>query len=419
MQSIKARKKGLYAVSALFFVLTFCIKPALIGLPAILTAYLWGRYRRKDWLFYVKYSGLFWLLSLIYYIVFKCVAPAGNLLGGKNFSDQLILMGWRFGSYFVKTFVPYGLNPYYPHFSLVNDSLLPLYAVGIIALLLLEFLRRGNKKALYLYLPLFISFSAAVAPGLLKIGDVDFADRYSYFPSIFAVLAAGSGLCALINKFPRSRKAVIAGVCCLTLGMGIRCFDEVFVWENEKSYTRATLDHPLPNYRCLIGETIVNFDQGDHAAVQKNIRRLREDYMDIPANRKQTIDFFVESLEGVILVRQGHTKAGMKKLTAVLSHPNWGLLTNTSYGYPRMVLLTVAGVCQRAGNKKDAAEMYRRLANLYGTYEPMEKEFYLALSALCLGDKKTALEHFEKAQQLNPQDENIRKNIEILRKHVR
>ena len=161
IKAVREKKKIFYRWSVFFFALGFCIKPALIGLPAILTAYLWGRYRKTDWRFYVKYSGLFWLLSLIYYIVFKCVAPAGNLLGGKNFSDQLILIGWRFGSYFVKTFVPYGLNPYYPHFSLANDSLLPLYAVGIIALLLLEFLRRGNKKALYLYLPLLISFSRA------------------------------------------------------------------------------------------------------------------------------------------------------------------------------------------------------------------------------------------------------------------
>ena len=415
--SMKHKKKYWYVLSVFLFALSFCIKPALIGLPAILTAYLWGRYRRKDWLFYVKYSGLFWLLSLIYYIVFKCVAPEGNLFGGKNFSDQLILIGWRFGSYFVKTFVPYGLNPYYPHFSLANDSLLPLYAVGIIALLLLEFLRRGNKKALYLYLPLFISFSAAVAPGLLKIGDVDFADRYSYYPSIFAVLAAAAGMCTLVNKFPRIRNLMIAGVCCLIPGMGIMCSGEVAVWESAASYTRATLDHPLPNYRCLIGETIVKFDKRDYAAVQKNILRLRNDYTDIPVNRKRTIDFFVESIEGVILIRQGQTKAGMKKLILVLSHSHWRLLLNTSYGYPRMVLLTAAGVCQRAGNKKDAAEMYRRLANLYGTYEPMEKEFYLALAALCLNDRTTALRHFENAHKLNPGDENIRKNIEILRKH--
>ena len=39
------------------------------------------------------------------------------------------------------------------------------------------------------------------------------------------------------------------------------------------------------------------------------------------------------------------------------------------------------------------------------------------LAALCLNDRTTALRHFENAHKLNPGDENIRKNIEILRKH--
>ena len=416
VQSLKRKNTGLYAVSVFLFALSFCIKPALIGLPVILSAYLWGRYRKTDWRFYVKYSGVFWLLSLVYYIAFRCIVSPENNIGTVGFLNQLSLMGWRYGSYFVKTFIPYGVNPYYPHFSLADHSLMPLYAVCAVWLLLLEFCRRRNKKAIYLYLPLLLSFSAAVAPGLFKIGDVDFADRYSYFPSIFLLLAAASAVSALVRHFPVLRKAVVLLCCCLAVSWGMICFDRVLIWENEEAFSAACLDVAKPNYRRLIADTVVKFDKRDYAAVQKNILRLRNDYTDIPVNRKRTIDFFVESIEGVILIRQGQTKAGMKKLILVLSHSHWGLLLNTSYGYPRMVLLTAAGVCQRAGNKKDAAEMYRRLANLYGTYEPMEKEFYLALAALCQDDRITALRHFENAHKLNPADENIRKNIEILKK---
>ena len=132
--------------------------------------------------------------------------------------------------------------------------------------------------------------------------------------------------------------------------------------------------------------------------------------------RKLTIDLFSESLEGAILIKQGKSQEGAKKLFKVLSHPKWELLLNTSYGYPRCILLTAAGFSQRAGQKKDAAELYRRLAELYGTYEPMESEFYLALASLCQNDRNAALRHFENAQKLSPHDENIRKNIEILRR---
>ena len=417
MQSIKTHKRGLYALSVLLFALTFCIKPALIGLPVILTAYLWGRYRRKDGLFYAKYSGVFWGLSLIYYTVFKCMTPAGDLMGTKGFFNQVILIAWRYGSYLVKTFIPYGLNPMYPHFSFADDSLMPLYAAGLTVLLLLEFLRRRNRKTFYLYLPLFLSFSAAVAPGLLKIGDVDFADRYSYFPSVFAVLAAGALLCSLCRKFPRAVKGVTAISCCAVLGMGIMCFDKVFVWETPETYSNAMLSVPRPNYRVVIGSAIRDFEKENFSGAMQWVHRLRQDYRDIPAVRKLTIELFTESLEGAILYRQGNVSVGAYKILKVLSHPYWELLANSSYGYPRYILLTAAGICQRAGRKKDAAELYRRLAGFYSSFEPMEKEFYLALAALCLGDKTTALRHFENAQKLAPGDVNIRKNIEILKKH--
>ena len=130
-----------------------------------------------------------------------------------------------------------------------------------------------------------------------------------------------------------------------------------------------------------------------------------------------TIELFSESLEGAILYRRGNVSAGAYKILKVLSHPRWSLLVNSTYGYPRYILLTAAGICQKAGRKKDAAELYRRLAGHYGDFELMEKEFYLALAALCLGDRTTALRHFENARKLNPEDENIRKNIEILKKH--
>ena len=417
MQSVKRKKTVLYVLSAVLFALTFCVKPALIGLPVILTAYLWGRYREKDWHFYMKYCGVFWLLSLIYYIAFKCVVPPENNIGAEGVLNQITLVGWRYGSYFVKTFIPCGLNPYYPHFSLADSSLMPLYAVCAVWLLLLEFCRRKNKKAVYLYLPLLLSFSAAIAPGLFKIGDVDFADRYSYFPSIFLLLAAASVICALLRHFPVLKKPVVLSVCCLAAVWGIICFDRVFIWENEESFTAACFDVPKPNYRRLIADAVVKFEKQDLNGAMENLVCLRRDYADGPEERSLTVRLFADSLEGVIIADTGNQTAGMKKVFQVLSHPKWRLLFNTTFGYLRFLLLKAAGFSQRAGHRKEAAELYRRVAEVYGFYEPIEREFYLALAALCLNDRTTALRHFENAHKLNPGDENIRKNIEILRKH--
>lgn len=418
IQWMKEKKRFQIFLSVLFFALSFLIKPALIGLPAVLTAFLWGRYRKKDWRFYVKYSGIYWLISLVYYGAFKIFVPAGDLLGAETFSERFIVTGWRYGSYLVKTFIPYGLNPYYPHFSLADNSLWPLYITGLLCLLLLVFLRQRDKKALYLHLPLLVSFSAAVAPGLLKIGDVDFADRYSYFPSVFAVLALFAGAAALRKRLPLPGKWLILILCGITVCWGVLCFDRVFLWENEEVLAAAVLDVPKPNYRRLIADTVVKYNRKDLQGVKKNISRLRQHYGNDPAPRPQTVQLFTESMEGLLIVAEGNP-AGMEKVLRVLSHPRWQLIFNSTISYPRFLLLKSARYAQLTGRRKEAAGYYRKAAELYGMLEPLEKEFYLALAALCLGDRTTALKHFENAHKLNPADENVRKNIESLRRGPR
>ena len=418
IKSLREKNQTFYCLAVIFFALSFAVKPALIGLPVVLTVFLWGRYRKKDGRFYFKYTGIFWLLSLIYYGAFKYVSSAENLSGAEKFSDQFILMGWRYGSYLVKTFVPYGLNPYYPHFSLAENSLLPLYIAGMLWLLLAVFLLRKNKKVLYLYLPLALSFSAAVAPGLLRIGSVDFADRYSYFPSVFSVLALFAGVSALWKYFPKAKNAVIFLSCGIIIFFGALCFDGVFIWESEETFSAATLNVPKPNYRRLIADTVGKFEKQDFSGTRRNIDFLRRNYANDPAPCPLTIQLFTDSLEGVLMVEEGNIRLGMRKIYQVLSNSRWKLLFNTTWGYPRFLLLKAAGHSQRAGYIKDAAELYRRVADLYSPMEPMEKEFYLALAALCQGDRQTALWRFENAHRLNPGDENIRKNIEILRKNT-
>ncbi len=177
----------------------------------------------------------------------------------------------------------------------------------------------------------------------------------------------------------------------------------------------AILSVPKPNYRSLITETVWKFDKGDLPGVQRNLVLLHENYGDLSENRRKRISFFTTSLEGILLVRSDRVAEGMKKLERVIWDPAWELLVCTPYGYPRCVLLTAAGVYQKAGMRKAAAEVYRRTAKLYGAFEPLENEFYLALAALCLGDRKEALARFEKAQTFSPGDENIRRNIAVLR----
>ena len=335
--------------------------------------------------------------------------------GSQGIAETLAVVGWRYGMYFWKTFFPVGLNPFYPTFSLTEDSLWPLWLTGAGAILLLESALRRNVGTLRVYLPLLFCFSAAVFPALFQIGDVDYADRYSYCPSVFVVTGCTFALCRFVRRHPAAGKTAVLLTAAVVLLTGLMCRRQVFVRETQESYMTAVLSAPRPNYRMVITDTVRKFDGGDLPGVRKNLELLRSDYGELSLNRRKIISFFADSLEGVLLVRAGQAVPGMKKLERVIWDPAWELLVCTPYGYPRCVLLTAAGMYQKAGMREAAAEVYRRTAKLYGAFEPLENEFYLALAALCLGNKTEALARFEKALALSPKDENIRRNIAALK----
>ena len=412
------KARGVFILSLLFFAVTFFVKPALIGLPVVVIAYLWGRYRSARPGFYLRYSGPYWAVSFLWFAIYKLVFDPAMTAGSEGTGRTLAVVGWRYGMYFLKTFFPVGLNPFYPHFSFENDSLFPMYLAGALIVALLVLVRRRNAMATYVYLPLLLCFTAAVFPALFMIGDVDLADRYSYFPCVFVLTGSAAALCVLARRRPAAAKSVVAAAAVSVLLMGALCRRQVSVWETKESHMAAVLSVSKPNYRSLITDTVRKFDKGDMPGVRKNVDFLHSNYEDLSENRRKLITFFTTSLDGVLLIRSGRPAEGMKKLERVIWDPAWELLDSTPYGYPRCVLLTAAGVYQKAGMRKAAAEVYRRLAKLYGAFEPMEKEFYLALSALCLGNKQEALARFEKAQSYSPRDENIRRNIASLKANI-
>ena len=63
-------------------------------------------------------------------------------------------------------------------------------------------------------LPAGLMFGAAVFPvcNLQRIGNVDFADRYSYFPSLFIWMALGAAVVMLYQNQPEFRRMIKVAV---------------------------------------------------------------------------------------------------------------------------------------------------------------------------------------------------------------
>lgn len=406
----------LFFLCGVLFGLSFAVKPALIGIPAVLTAYLWSRYRRKDIGFYLKYTGAYWLMSFVCFGLFRLLGSTPGIGDASGVGETLAVTGWRFGNYLFKTFVPVGLNPFYPHFSMTDSSLLPLFAAGITGVVLFLFLYRRNRQAWYLYLPLFIAFSAAVAPALTYIGDVDFADRYSYFPSVFAVTAAACGICSFCNHHPRYRKAVAVIICGIVIATGYYGYCKIFVWENKQANSDAALDCEKPNYRCLIVLAVEKFYQNDLNGIERLLQRLNTDYINDNEKRRDTVNLFTASLKGVLLIRSGKLHQGLALLESVIVKKNWFLIFNSTCEFPFLVLKNTAMAYRKTGQFGKAAIVYRGISEEYKQLRNyFQAEYYSALAAYTLNDRAGAVRHFENALRIKPDDE-VRKSLESLKK---
>jgi outer membrane protein assembly factor BamD (BamD/ComL family) len=167
----------------------------------------------------------------------------------------------------------------------------------------------------------------------------------------------------------------------LVLLNGILGAQEIFVWETPESRIAASLDTPHPNYRVLTAEAVKKYQNNDFAEACEIADRLNREYMDEPASRRKAIELFCRSFEALLLFQSDRTPEGLRIMEHVLADPDWQMLIHSTYNYPRLVLLMTAQAYLKNGKRRQAAAMYQHLAHFYDRFEPMEKEFYLALSA--------------------------------------
>ena len=104
--------------------------------------------------------------------------------------------------YFKETLFSTDLNPLYPMVTLFYSSMkVIVFYISCFILFLFLFLK---KRSLFLYkvVPLILCFMISLLPviGLIKLGAIDRADRYSYIPSVFIWFGIGIILNEIIYR---------------------------------------------------------------------------------------------------------------------------------------------------------------------------------------------------------------------------
>lgn len=199
-------RKRLTLVSASFslFILALLSKPMAVSLPLVMAVYDFHRQPDAQVSQYFKRLWVFIAAAVAAAVTVWRIQPPG--IGVFDPIRQAGVVIHNIEWYLDRTLLPRDLSPVYPRirFTLQSVSELVFEYIAFAAALVWLFVKHRG----FLWrrvIPITACFIFAIAPviGLTPLGDIDYADRYSYIPAAFIIFA----IAALIEQLLRGRRA--------------------------------------------------------------------------------------------------------------------------------------------------------------------------------------------------------------------
>ena len=408
------RKRKYDVPGTVFLALSFLCKPMLITFPALAAVFIFCECRGRGFLKKLKYIIPCAAVCLLYLII--NAAQMGKSAAGTRLANPELYMdiAANVGRYFGKTFIPCGLTTYYPAELPLSD----VWYLAVPVLLLLLLKGKSRNFALYALLPCVVMFGIAVSPvsGVVSIGGSEFADRYSYIPSLFLVTGCAFALALLTDRFPKSRMAVcvVAALVAVFFTAEVRLNCELY--RDEGKFLDSALSVDAPHYRILYsyGHRLL-FEKRyvEALALADTIKTPRGASGDVARN----IDVFRRTLKAVAKMYLGRVDEGLKEFDKVVFSRDCACLKVFSYNFAKDTLSLGAKLHLQKGNSRHAAHIFGILSDLYGDYDPAERDFYLGVRAMILRDYRVAASCFERAYKVRP-DERIKMNLQEARRRL-
>ena len=231
------------------FVLAFLAKSMAVSFPLALLCLSWHVHRR---LHLRRWAREFWpyavLLALMVPVTFSAQQAEHGVREGWQPLRQVVVAYWNAYRYILTTVLPIGLNPIYPMTTVDRTLALRLALCTAGAVVATVWLwRRQRQMLLTTLLPGCAAYICILAPvsGIIPLGGIDFADRYSYLPSVPLVLMGGVLVQAGVCRFGVARPAQVVAL--LAVCLGLTTHWSCFVWRDIDAVFGTACAVPEPN----------------------------------------------------------------------------------------------------------------------------------------------------------------------------
>lgn len=420
---IAAYKRDRISIAApvLLFISLWGVKPMLVSLPLILTMGFLAAEKKFDWKRIIRFLSGVYIATAIYLLMYmptysNAVTQFASDVSTDTDSSRIYLAAYNILRYFGKTLCPVKLNPLYPLTDPATVS--PWYLVilcFIIAFIISIVLLLKNKREFLsrTLLPCAFMFGAAVFPvcSLIKIGNMDFADRYSYFPSFF-IWAAVAGTAWMFYRDHFGQRRILTVVLLLySLAIPAITVSYLPAWRNTGTQLEAILDTPAPHKEALKMAAVVEFEKNNMSDVLKCVEFLKS-----YNNLSRSDEIFIEGMYGLVEISCGNTESGIARINNFLSKPDWYFINNNPFKFTRNCLFASANYHLKRRQIHYAANLYFMLSQLSSSFSKVDQFNFEGVSMMLKGKYSEAENCFAKALTFSPDDENIKKNLESARR---
>jgi len=258
-----------YAITLGCAVAAMLAKPMAVSLPVVLLLVdllLYQRiqvffWRSPNWRIVVLEKAPFILLAMVsIYLTLMAQSSAGAVssLETTPLIERLTTSTINWVEYLISTLVPLGISPYYPYESVIPWPKFIFCLASLLCLAFIaEFYRRRNTPWIMLALA-YYTITVLPVIGIIQIGTIRAADRYTYLPTIpiYLMVAVFIYLALKLNRDNRQTiKHAIPWLFCLLVipaGLGFSAHQYSKVWQSDTTlWEFAQEKNPLNLYATI------------------------------------------------------------------------------------------------------------------------------------------------------------------------
>jgi hypothetical protein len=436
---IKNYDKKFPVASLVFFIFSILSKPMTVSLPIVLLLYEFYKnnkvksletvdYRLKEktgksqvLCGYKCYLSKLWPYFLILLILIPVSIITQTNVGATHSFNQILsfqrlyTVSYNIYWYFAQTVLPIDLNPVYPY-QIYLTSLIELilfYTASIFIIIMI--LKKNWNFFVYKMLPLLFTFLVSLLPvvGIIRLGSIDHADRYSYIPSVFIWFSIGLVLTKILYRndylCPKFKRTFFHNKKFIFLILSFYSIILIILnclyqknWENNYSLFSHAANYPLPNISVLIALADAKLQKGNYWEVLSLVEKLKH------KNNNSSMTAFFEASVMYNLDKKTAIEPLLKAKPVLKIQSAQNLDRNLRY--IRIMIMLVHSY-DSTGEKQKTVECINELLQ-YREISVFAKCSLKGLRAECKNNFKKAIYYYKKALDIDPDDIDVKNKIE-------